>query len=354
MSSLIRELTDRAAELDGTAINARDVAASFKANAAAKDRQADTAEAEARQLRNVIALLTGEFAPLAPGDITSGDDLGLAIGLLRIAPPDDASTADLRLYLGTVRRVYELAMHQSRVTADEIHRREGHATLVTGELPPLEIAANLATPPAEAVPLCAHCDRAVEEAPFGGWVHSGTELARCYPTASASALAEPPGSELPGSDPLEPLPPNAVDVRADTAQVVAAQYVGQSVAVNWGQHRTIGVLRHYTTGSTFEVWVEASSELVRIPMAQVDTIVPVAPLPRPDDAAAPEAPPAEDEQPNTPEPEPLPRRHAVADAPPVAIDPRAVQLAPRALDGLNALTTQTDGHNFPEPKERQA
>lgn len=147
-----------------------------------RDELAGTEE-HLHAIQSLRALTSGDFTMLAPGQIASSDGvLGLSVGPMQLAPPDGATIADLRLYAGTLRAIYDQALHQARLVGDTISEREHRAVQAnrpTGELRVEEIAADMASPdPAEIQPsqnpramACASCGTGVVRDSAGWWVH---------------------------------------------------------------------------------------------------------------------------------------------------------------------------------------
>lgn len=91
----------------------------------------DAQETHLRTLTALQALMSGQYAPIAPRDITSREDsLGVRIGPLMLAPAS-AGAADLRLYLGTVRAISDALIRQARLAGDALRAAE----TPTGEMP---------------------------------------------------------------------------------------------------------------------------------------------------------------------------------------------------------------------------
>jgi len=91
----------------------------------------DAQETHLRTLTALQALMSGQYAPIAPRDITSREDsLGVRIGPLMLAPAS-AGAADLRLYLATIRAIQDYCIRQARLAGDALRAAE----TPTGEMP---------------------------------------------------------------------------------------------------------------------------------------------------------------------------------------------------------------------------
>lgn len=94
----------------------------------------DAQETHLRTLTALQALMSGQYAPLAPRDVrASEDEMGVRIGPLMLAPTSTAP-ADLRLYLATIRAIQDYCIRQARLAGDALRAAE----TPTGEMPAVQ------------------------------------------------------------------------------------------------------------------------------------------------------------------------------------------------------------------------
>lgn len=220
MSDLTRTWFDAQIEFARTKLDALSgQVAQHRAEVQGAEQEHDELDAHLRNLMHLRALYAGEVTELTSQDVQSADDvMGIVIGGLSVAPPAEATEADLANYVEVMRHLYDQASHQARLATDVLNARTGHTPpdgvpVVTGPsdaeaMPAIEAPA-ADDPAAEdaagahlltRVGVCVHCKLPIADH-GGGWQHTGTWAGLCYPARPSSPYAQPKDPFEVGPDP---------------------------------------------------------------------------------------------------------------------------------------------------------
>lgn len=140
------------------------------------------AEHDLKAIRALYDAFGTDRAQLLPADVRSaGQELGLHVGSLFIAPPQIASAAEVRRYVGVMRALVDQANHQAvlgvqladRLDPEGAHVRQ-QATTVTMQLPAGVRAVDIQQS------ACRHCQAEIYRGGEGmAWLHSTGGEALC-------------------------------------------------------------------------------------------------------------------------------------------------------------------------------